>query len=106
MHLLLLVLVFSLLLVTEIAKYIYGFSPDRVGCTLLSRQSPCQGTLQVHPWTLNGFVPEADVPDKGSAGTPGESETEAGLGNTSRVQPFSCMRSPGSTHSVRGVQSR
>ncbi len=26
---------------------------------------PCQGTLQVHPWTLNGFIPEADVPDKG-----------------------------------------
>jgi len=29
-------------------------------------KSPCQGTLQVHPWTLNGFIPEADVPDRGS----------------------------------------
>jgi len=27
---------------------------------------PCQGTLQVPPWTLNGFIPEADVPDKGA----------------------------------------
>jgi hypothetical protein len=36
----------------------------------VSLQSPCQGTLQVPPWTLNGFIPEADVPDKGAEGTP------------------------------------
>jgi hypothetical protein len=41
----------------------------------LSRQSPCQGTLQVPPCTLNGFIPEADVPDKETAGTPEEGET-------------------------------
>ena len=27
---------------------------------------PCQGALQVRPCMLNGFIPEADVPDKGA----------------------------------------
>jgi hypothetical protein len=36
----------------------------------LSWQSPDQGTLQVHPWTLNGFIPETDVPDQETARTP------------------------------------
>jgi hypothetical protein len=86
------------------------------GANPLTRQYPCKEALHVRPWSLpasclprhlyipvcrmlNGFVPETDVPERGTAETPEEGET----GNRSKGWPGPCLiRTPAWLHSRPG----